>query len=360
MPAFEADVDDKAASTLRLVMHWQYYTISRGGSSIFEQLVAQGIRPADYITFYGLRTWDLLRDKRWYPQPSREELQMMQNTAQDDKRIDDFRRHHQFHEFMPNWLANVIDDKFFKKDVQTVEPEGAAKTEAIQDLERNALFISELLYIHTKVMIVDDRYVICGSANLNDRSMCGDRDSEIALYVEDTETVDIMMNGRPYKASRIAHDLRTRIFTEHLGLMPETTQRLLCRLPPHQKPAEPRDSDPYMIKIRELVSDPLSPQFFNLWAGTANRNTVIYRNMFRSVPDDTVTTWDDYHKFVVDKKKVLPGHVVNTSMDRRMIQEELYKLQGHLVEFPTAFLLNEKLKAAKWSAESVMPEEVFT
>jgi len=34
-------------------------------------------------------------------------------------------------------------------------------------------------------MIVDDLYVIIGSANLNDRSMNGDRDSEIACLVED-------------------------------------------------------------------------------------------------------------------------------------------------------------------------------
>ncbi len=30
-------------------------------------------------------------------------------------------------------------------------------------------------------MIVDDKYVILGSANINDRSMLGSRDSEIAV-----------------------------------------------------------------------------------------------------------------------------------------------------------------------------------
>lgn len=30
-------------------------------------------------------------------------------------------------------------------------------------------------------MIVDDNYVIMGSANINDRSMLGSRDSEIAV-----------------------------------------------------------------------------------------------------------------------------------------------------------------------------------
>lgn len=41
----------------------------------------------------------------------------------------------------------------------------------------------QLCYIHSKIMIVDDRRVICGSANINDRSMNGDHDSEIALVI---------------------------------------------------------------------------------------------------------------------------------------------------------------------------------
>ena len=35
-----------------------------------------------------------------------------------------------------------------------------------------------------------------GSANLNDRSQCGNRDSEIALIVEDQDFVPSQMNGR--------------------------------------------------------------------------------------------------------------------------------------------------------------------
>lgn len=42
---------------------------------------------------------------------------------------------------------------------------------------------SQLCYIHSKLMIVDDRRVICGSANLNDRSQNGDHDSEIAILM---------------------------------------------------------------------------------------------------------------------------------------------------------------------------------
>jgi phosphatidylserine/phosphatidylglycerophosphate/cardiolipin synthase-like enzyme len=45
--------------------------------------------------------------------------------------------------------------------------------------------VSEQVYVHSKLLIVDDRLVIIGSSNLNDRSMCGDRDSEIAVVVKD-------------------------------------------------------------------------------------------------------------------------------------------------------------------------------
>lgn len=38
-----------------------------------------------------------------------------------------------------------------------------------------------MIYVHSKLMIVDDRYVILGSGNLNERSLAGDRDTEICI-----------------------------------------------------------------------------------------------------------------------------------------------------------------------------------
>lgn len=38
-----------------------------------------------------------------------------------------------------------------------------------------------MIYVHSKLLIVDDRVVILGSANINERSMAGDRDTEICL-----------------------------------------------------------------------------------------------------------------------------------------------------------------------------------
>ena len=37
------------------------------------------------------------------------------------------------------------------------------------------------VYVHSKMTIVDDEYVLIGSANINQRSLSGERDSEIAM-----------------------------------------------------------------------------------------------------------------------------------------------------------------------------------
>ena len=39
--------------------------------------------------------------------------------------------------------------------------------------------VTEQIYVHSKLMIVDDDVVVMGSANINDRSMRGSRDSEV-------------------------------------------------------------------------------------------------------------------------------------------------------------------------------------
>jgi phospholipase D1/2 len=43
-------------------------------------------------------------------------------------------------------------------------------------------------------MIVDDRMCICGSANINDRSLQGTRDSEVCLVVNDLQMIDSCLN----------------------------------------------------------------------------------------------------------------------------------------------------------------------
>lgn len=77
---------------------------------------------------------------------------------------------------------------------------------------------TEQVYIHAKLMIVDDRLAIIGSANINERSQRGDRDSELAAVIRDTDLIDGTMGGKPFKVGRFAHTLRVRLMREHLGI----------------------------------------------------------------------------------------------------------------------------------------------
>ncbi|PFH53919.1 hypothetical protein AMATHDRAFT_72945 [Amanita thiersii Skay4041] len=83
---------------------------------------------------------------------------------------------------------------------------------------RGDVLTTEQVYIHGKVCVVDDRLAIIGSANINERSQRGDRDSEIAAIIRDTDMIDGTMAGRPFKVGRFAHTLRVRLMREHLGV----------------------------------------------------------------------------------------------------------------------------------------------
>lgn len=78
-------------------------------------------------------------------------------------------------------------------DSQKLPGASNRKTQASTNLYESPicsfLQVTELIYVHSKLLIVDDHLVICGSANINDRSMLGKRDSEIAVIVEVCECV---------------------------------------------------------------------------------------------------------------------------------------------------------------------------
>ena len=40
-----------------------------------------------------------------------------------------------------------------------------------------------MIYVHSKCLIIDDEWILIGSANINDRSLNGDWDSEIAVVM---------------------------------------------------------------------------------------------------------------------------------------------------------------------------------
>ena len=58
---------------------------------------------------------------------------------------------------------------------------------------------TEIIYIHSKLMIVDDVRVLIGSANINDRSMLGVRDSEFAVIIKEKKALINKANSNEFR-----------------------------------------------------------------------------------------------------------------------------------------------------------------
>ncbi|XP_039258674.2 phospholipase D1-like isoform X3 [Styela clava] len=191
--------------------------------------------------------------------------------------------------------------------------------------------ITEIIYVHSKMLIVDDRYVIIGSANINDRSMTGSRDSEVAMLIEDTEMIDSTMDGKSFQVGRFASRLRKRVFAEHLGLLPE----------------ELVESN---FEPTENIDDIACDKFFkDVWFRIAGINTNVYEKVFKCVPSDIVAKFSDIANFQSHQMK---------NVDQ--MKEELEKIQGYLVLLPLFFLKDEPLRPEGLTKESMAPTALWT
>lgn len=71
-----------------------------------------------------------------------------------------------------------------------------------------------MIYVHSKHMIVDDEYTIVGSANINQRSMAGLRDSEIAIGAY--QPAFLMGDSQQLPRGQV-HGFRMTLWEEHMG-----------------------------------------------------------------------------------------------------------------------------------------------
>jgi phospholipase D1/2 len=74
------------------------------------------------------------------------------------------------------------------------------------------------IYVHAKIMIVDDRLLRVGSSNLNNRSMGYDTECDLALETDDDDT----------HLSRTIRRFRARLLAEHLGTSPEQVSAVMA------------------------------------------------------------------------------------------------------------------------------------
>ncbi|WVN88729.1 uncharacterized protein L203_103942 [Cryptococcus depauperatus CBS 7841] len=258
-------------------------------------------------------------------------------------------------EFQNKTISRGVNSIFSRLKEKGIEPDDYISFFSLRGWAKFKLghLTTEQIYIHGKTMIVDDRLILCGSANINERSQRGDRDSEILAVVRDIDMIDSTMAGHPFKVGRLAHSLRVRLMQEHVGVDvdkldedPVMSQKPLTDdddpgewVSTHGMRRYVEESAKVMQEERsdsgkgavnnpgieaqvtsestlpssssfklDLFNDPLEKEFWNdIWIATAIRNTELFRKVFRCIPDDLVTSWAQYKAFASYADKLSNG-----------------------------------------------------
>jgi phospholipase D1/2 len=224
---------EETGDVAMIILKWQFKTISRGGSSLLEQLKEDfpDVDLSEYVSFFCLRTYEFIGDRP----------------------------------------------------------------------------VTEMVFVHSKIMIVDDRTAIVSSANLNDRSFLGYRDSELGVVIHDEHMINIPMNGQQTAVCKAVHELRMQLWCEHLGLDEKTE--------------------------RDTILDPISDSVYDdIVRDTARRNLELFVTVFPGTPHNGHRTYDEWVAaggLDVPLKAVTDG-------------SELAGIRGHLVDMPVEFLLEGK------------------
>lgn len=127
-------------------------------------------------------------------------------------------------------------------------------------------YVTEQVYIHSKLMIVDDRYAIVGSANVNDRSLLGTRDSELAVLVVDTDSKqrDLKSNGKQVPVRAFARELRKQVWRKIFGIT--------------------AGGDKAANELANAVLYPAAPASWKAIQKRAKQNTELYEAAFDWIP----------------------------------------------------------------------------
>eukprot|EP00462_Mataza_sp_D1_P020605 CAMPEP_0175133568 /NCGR_PEP_ID=MMETSP0087-20121206/7718_1 /TAXON_ID=136419 /ORGANISM="Unknown Unknown, Strain D1" /LENGTH=234 /DNA_ID=CAMNT_0016416079 /DNA_START=64 /DNA_END=768 /DNA_ORIENTATION=+ len=154
-------------------------------------------------------------------------------------------------------------------------------------------FFSDQIFVHSKLMLVDDESVIIGSNNLNDRSLIGDRDSELGAIIS---------------GASVVKKLRLKLWLEHLGISSQDFA-----------------SSPELVAT---LDNPASEQAFSLWRQRAELNTKIFEKVFPSIPSNNIRTWAEFQQILADDSKVVGGaHRNSQDMQLEHAEAEL-KVEG--------------------------------
>ena len=198
IPGFAGDLREDAAMGTRAIMDYQYKSLCRGEHSICSQIEAQGVNSKDHIFVFNLRSYDRLnRTPAMIQQEEKSGVKYQEVQRANAEEImgggapnsTDANAHRQDNSGDEEKERNMDRKRRFENSRE--EAGLGQKTSTQQDsIARTAMlnggkvseqewegdietekenFVQEELYIHGKLLIVDDRIAICGSSNINDR-----------------------------------------------------------------------------------------------------------------------------------------------------------------------------------------------
>lgn len=158
MPLWPEGVPTTA--TVQEILFWQYQTMQMMYEVVAQELKSMQLdsHPQDYLNFYCLG--------------NREEMPIEVDQSSTDEKFCQVSDSHKFQRFM--------------------------------------------IYVHAKGMIVDDEYVIIGSANINQRSLAGTKDTEIAMGSYQPHHTWAAKKRHPHGQ---IYGYRMSLWAEHLGML---------------------------------------------------------------------------------------------------------------------------------------------
>ena len=203
-------------------------------------------------------------------------------------------------------------------------------------------YVTEQVYGHTKCMIVDDLYALVGSANINDRSLLGSRDSELAVMIlgDAHEQQDICGNGKPQQVRQFAQTLRKAIWRKIFGMTGGECS------------AEG--------ELKTAIDQPANPKSWQKIQAVAQRNTQLYEAAFNFIPrNKPVVPIDPRVRAQLKKAGIDPTGasiwpVWNYGIDaegKKGEEKQLGKQQGFM-PFQTEFWVESHPKAAQAHGEA--------
>lgn len=178
--------------------------------------------------------------------------------------------------------------------------------------------VTEQIYIHSKLMIVDDAVAIIGSANTNDRSLTGNGDTEIAAVIVDTADCKLENLGSPtlpVQTRGFARNLRRQLWSKHFGFDVGKVPYFgsFQRADPDAKdptihPPRVR-TNPVLIKdagqeFSEVLDKPCDPKTIATIQAIARNNLALYEQVFTGLPSNQQQSFkpeDGYLTFIANK-----------------------------------------------------------